>query len=103
MDKLVYKAFAIVYCVHMSAYTLRVPDELPLVYAFVAKRMNAERLKRGLKPNIKPTELMRDALAWAVGMPVTHEDFDAVATFAKEYKGAKTTSKAATKRTTKRT
>jgi hypothetical protein len=90
---------------------LRVPDELPLVYAFVAERMNAERLKRGLKPNIKPTELMRDALARTVGLPVTHEvDLDAVAAIAKEYKAptkaakratkaAKRATKAATKRT----
>lgn len=84
----------------MPAYMLRVPDELPLVYAFVAERLNADRLKRGLKPNIKPTELMRDALARTVGMPVTHEvDLDAVAAFAKEYKAP---TKAATKAATKR-
>lgn len=89
--------------VHVAAYMLRVPDELPLVYAFVAERMNAERLKRGLKPNVKPTELMRDALARTVGMPVTHEvDLDAVAAFAKEYKPTKAPTKRA-KRTTKRT
>lgn len=100
MDYLVYKAFAIVYRVHMSAYTLRVPDELPLVYAFVAELMNADRLKRGLKPNIKPTELMRDALARTVGMPVTHEvDLDAVAAFAKEYKAPAKRAKRTTKRT----
>lgn len=88
----------------MSAYTLRVPDELPLVYAFVAERLNAERVKRGLKPNVTPTELMRDAMALTVGLPVTHEvDLDAVAAFAKEYKApAKAVTKRA-KRTTKRT
>lgn len=81
----------------MSAYMLRVPDEIPPIYAFVAERLNAERLKRGLKPNIKPTELMRDAMARTVGLPVTHEvDLDAVAAFAKEYKAP---TKAPSKRT----
>jgi len=94
------KAFSLAY----SARMLRVPDEIPLVYAFVAERLNAERLKRGLKPNVKPTELMRDALARPLGLPVTHEvDLAAVAAFAKEYKAPTKAPTKRARRTTKRT
>jgi large subunit ribosomal protein L22e len=56
----------------MSANLLRLPDEIPLRYKSTAEHLNAERAKKGLKP-IKPTELMRDVLARAVGLPVAHE------------------------------
>ena len=82
----------------MSANLLRLPDEIPLRYKSTAEHLNAERAKKGLKP-IKPTELMRDVLARAVGLPVAHEiapdELTAAAKQAAKKAPAKRTSKKA--------